>query len=247
MPHQLDAALADTQPIPALGLEARILARLQAAADWLLELIYPPVCFGCQRPDTSICELCRQELLAAPLNVQSNNGARGYQALTTGRHAGILRRAVQAFKYEGITELDELLGARLLAALAIDDRQFDCIMPVPLHKRRLRERGYNQAELLCRLLERQLRIECRTDLLIRNRDTKQQAQLSKEERKTNVNGAFDVIGEVRGRRILLVDDVLTTGETISECVKELRAKGAAEVLCLAVTRRSGSTNQTGGL
>jgi ComF family protein len=112
------------------------------------------------------------------------------------------------------------------------------IVPVPLHPRRLRQRGFNQAGLLARELGRRLRRTTRFDVLTRKQWTEPQTRLNREERLNNVKNAFQVIspGAIKGVRILLVDDVYTTGTTLSECARELKRSGAAEVTALTVTR-----------
>jgi ComF family protein len=115
----------------------------------------------------------------------------------------------------------------------------DLIVPVPLHPRRLRERGFNQSGLLAGEFARRIKAPVSYDALRRKSQTLPQTRLNREERLRNVKGAFEIsdAGKVRGRRILLVDDVFTTGTTLSECARTLKRKGgASEVHALTVTR-----------
>ncbi len=115
----------------------------------------------------------------------------------------------------------------------------DLIVPVPLHTQRLSQRGFNQAGLLARELGRKLRTPVLPDALVRANQTLPQTRLKRRERLENVKGAFQISNDrkVRGRRILLIDDVFTTGTTLSECSKVLKRKGgASEVYALTVTR-----------
>ena len=114
----------------------------------------------------------------------------------------------------------------------------DVIAPVPLHGRRERERGYNQSSLLAREVSRRAGIGS-AQALRRTRDTPSQTAMSIEERRRNVDGAFECAGDVRGRRVLLVDDVVTTGATMSACAATLKAAGATRVWGLAFARQPG--------
>lgn len=114
----------------------------------------------------------------------------------------------------------------------------DLLMPVPLHVKRLAQRGFNQAGIMVRALGERLDLPVRFNALVRKEWTIPQTRLSRRERLENLKGAFDVPDEtlVKRKKILLVDDVFTTGTTLSECAKTLRAAGAAEVHALTVTR-----------
>jgi ComF family protein len=113
------------------------------------------------------------------------------------------------------------------------DVSFDWIIPAPLGRKRFKKRGYNQAELLAHEMEKQLGILCRTDVLHKKRDTPQQSKLSKYQRQKNLDGTFFVKkpSAIRGRTVLLVDDVSTTGATLRECARTLKDAGARRVYC----------------
>ena len=224
-----------TQPIVAPTVWDVMLSRGQAAANWLMDLVFPPVCGGCGRADVKFCGDCLHELAATPLSRAFLRLPALDAVCASGPHADMLRKAVQAFKYDGVTALDELLAARIVAALIALPWRIDCIVPVPLHANRLEARGYNQSELLSWIVARELGIACAPSLLRRLRDTKEQAQLKPGERMSNVEGAFEAVGNLRGRRMLLLDDVVTTGATMSQCAIALRRYGAATVYGCALT------------
>jgi ComF family protein len=116
------------------------------------------------------------------------------------------------------------------------DLAFDVVVPVPMHRAKLRRRGYNQAELLARALARRIGIRCEPELLTKTRDLDAQSKLARNARAANVRGAFLASPRVASRRILLVDDVSTTGETIRACAGELARAGAERVAAAVVAK-----------
>ena len=152
-----------------------------------------------------------------------------------GHYRGSLERVLHAFKFERHDFLDASLSE--LIASVIRDRDFDAIVPVPMHRAKLRQRGYNQAELLGRALGRRLNVRCDSSLLRKRIDRSPQSTLPRKDRAANVRGVFTTSTEVRGRSILLVDDVCTTGETLRSCANALIFAGAARV-CAAVVAKA---------
>ena len=156
------------------------------------------------------------------------------------RYAGPARRVLQQFKYEQAiwlkADLGDLLEAIFLAEMGT--QSFDLIVPVPLFAGRLRSRTYNQAALLAKELARRTDIPFMDHVLLRERDTVTQTELNAREREANVAGAFVVnkASWVRGRRILIVDDVMTTGATLNVCAHMLMDAGAADVQAVTVAR-----------
>jgi ComF family protein len=148
-----------------------------------------------------------------------------------------LQQAIHLFKYRGKVILAGALGT-LLRESRPDMPEIDVLMPVPLHPSRLREREYNQSLLLADELNRDLRLPLVYDNLVRQRATPPQTELSRSERLANLRRCFAVQrpDEVEGKRVLLVDDVMTTGTTINECAKVLRKAGAAEVYAVTLAR-----------
>lgn len=160
-------------------------------------------------------------------------------ARSVGRYEGTLLTAIHRFKYRGKTGIGDLLS-RIMADFADkiwDMKVFERILPVPLHRRRLRERGFNQAVILARGLSKRFNIPLDYTLLRRDLFTPPQVGLDRKQRSVNVQGAFTVTHPERivGRRLLLVDDVYTTGSTLTECARVLiRAKAdAVAVLTMA--------------
>jgi ComF family protein len=151
-----------------------------------------------------------------------------------------MREAVHAFKFGGRRALAVPLGDLLVetAAGSLPAGAPDLLLPVPLHPRRQRTRGFNQAGLLARRLGRSHGWPVREDVLVRTVATPSQTELDAAGRRANVRGAFRLRrpAAVAGRHVVLVDDVLTTGATLSECARCLRAAGAARVGALTVAR-----------
>ena len=142
-------------------------------------------------------------------------------------------KAIHRFKYGHDTTYSRPLGS-MMADYTLEG--FDLIIPVPLHIKRLRERGFNQSLLLANAIGKRQGIPVDPYILKRTRWTEPQVNLTGLERKVNVKGAFEVCGDVRGKRILIVDDVYTTGATVSECSKALKRSGAKEVCVLTLSR-----------
>ena len=161
-------------------------------------------------------------------------------ARSVGRYEKTLRTAIHRFKYRGKTGIGDLLSGIMadFAEKTWDMKVFSRILPVPLHRRRLRERGFNQAVILARGLSRRFNIPLDFTSLRRNLFTPPQVGLDRKQRLTNVQGAFTVTHPERiaGRRLLLVDDVFTTGSTLNECARVLIQAKAEAVAVLTVAR-----------
>ncbi|MBI2215215.1 MAG: ComF family protein [Acidobacteria bacterium] len=154
-----------------------------------------------------------------------------------GLYEGGLSELLQAFKFRGHDFLARHLGTLLLEALdARGDREFDAIVPVPIHKSRHRTRGFNQAALLGAALTDASGIEMDERLLLKCEARAPQAGLAKAERRANARGAYAAAAAVAGKRILLVDDIATTGETLRACALELSRRKARGVAALVVAR-----------
>jgi ComF family protein len=156
------------------------------------------------------------------------------------RGRGIVREVIHQFKYVRQIHLRHLVARWLRAALddeRLRDCNFDLIVPVPLHPTRERERGFNQASLLSELLSAQTSI-CSQRVLDRVRYTTTQTALDRSERMENLHNAFRLRknADVRGLRVLLIDDVLTTGSTLSECARVLKRAGAISVHAAVAAR-----------
>lgn len=209
---------------------------LKTGVAYTLDLIFPPRCAGCGRVGFSWCQRCIRETdVYFPLLQYSQHS--GLSAVAaTGAHAGKLREAVQALKYDNVRAIADFMGKRMAQILGWLDWQFDLILPVPMGSARLRERRYNQAGLIAAALAREVNVAVQPALIWRTRETRSQVGLTAEERQLNVAHAFAAHPTLLAdQSILLIDDVYTTGATLNACAEALRAVGARQVFALTVT------------
>ena len=163
------------------------------------------------------------------------------QAVAMGPYEGVLAESIRLFKYHGKTNLAGPLGELLVRELGKLSTA-DCLIPVPLHPKRLREREYNQALLLCDSIKKQTGLQVIPDIIERVRETRPQTGLPIKDRRRNVRGAFIVKRPqyIEDRRVMLIDDVLTTGATVNECARILKRAGAKAVYVLTLARVTSS-------
>lgn len=157
------------------------------------------------------------------------------KVINYGLYEGLLAVAINHLKFHGLKRLAKPLG-RLL--LSFDLSEIDGIVPVPLSIKRLRERGFNQSLLIARVISKEIRVPLLMNTLLKKKETPPQTDLSARKRLLNLKNAFEIKGDIRGLRLLLVDDVMTTGATVRECSKELMKAGAKEVIVLTLARAS---------
>lgn len=223
-----------------------------------LDFVFPPRCVVCREfvdLPHSLCMTCRERwpqlreagcvvcaeaFVSGPSHLCADclQDPPGFERIyAAGLYEGNLHDLVVRLKYQGEERLAVFLGKRMADALSEEER-FDWILPVPLHISRLRERGFNQAVLLGRTLGRSKRIPMAVDCLKKVRSTPPQATLKKEERRKNLRGVFALqdAGRFKGKSILLVDDVATTGETLREAARVLKRAGAGRVVAVVAAR-----------
>lgn len=219
------------------------------ASAWglLLDIVYPPRCGGCDRRGVLFCDRCL--LTVSPPQYDPSHVDNLNLLVCAGVFAGPLRAAIHKLKYESDAPLARPLARLLSDALASDDyAELDgeppVLVPVPLHKARRKSRGYNQAELLARELARITGWPLEAGL-VRVKDTRSQVGLSADERRDNVTDAFVWQGKSVPERVLLVDDVCTTGSTLSECAVALQLEGVQKVYAITVAKAVGGGPEAG--
>jgi ComF family protein len=211
-----------------------------------LDLLFPPACGVRGSGGSFLCDTCRRRLpLAEPPRCRrcwspsplSRCGDCAHSPLDGARapyvFGGGARTLVHQLKYQGLHALADPMGELLAVSLLDHPMPIDLIMPVPLHGRRRRRRGFNQSELLARVVSERCGLELDVHTLRRDRNTPPQLQVDdRARREANVRDAFRCLDVIAGRRVLLVDDVLTTGATARECARALKAAGATSVWVL---------------
>lgn len=205
-----------------------------------LNLIFPKraVCMGCGSAagfeQEWLCDDCRKKLAQRWLGAFPESRLDGSAAAY--HYGGPSGGVVRNFKYHGVKKLAEPMTKDMLRALEqIQPIGAELVVPVPMHRRRQKQRGYNQSELLAREIAKALNLPCENGL-VRTRNTVQQAKLEGESRRKNLKDAFRAEPCVAGKHILLVDDVYTTGETARECARALREGGAVSVSFLSYAK-----------
>ena len=229
---------------------------LKDISNGLLDLIYQPFCIICETVcDDYLCDECKEkiEIITPPYCYKCGIPCETYlctsckerefyfdRAVSAGIFDGVLREAIHKFKFKSIETLIEPLGNILVNNYMSTGfiRRIDLIVPIPIHKSRYTERGFNQAEKLGDCISKNFNIPSCRDCLIKVKTTYDQADLQLDERMINLQDAYHVKNKtlVSGKRILLIDDVFTTGSTVNEASKALKEAGAKEVYVYTLAR-----------
>jgi ComF family protein len=220
-------------------------------ASTLLDFLYPPFCLACGSSMVGgreqLCRSCWEDIEHVtkqhPLYQETRGKltASGISDLCSAfifQKEGPLQKVLHALKYDGNTAAGIELGRAFGSVLVDWNIHADYLLPVPLHRRKERERGYNQAAYIARGAADVTNLPIRTDLLVRTKNTQTQTQLNREQRKKNMEDAFVIVEqkahEIEGKTLLIVDDVITTGATIVSCAAALCTANAAAVIAGSV-------------
>jgi ComF family protein len=228
--------------------------------DFLLDLIFPVYCIGCKSEGRFICGECQaqvrinEKMFCPNCHKDSNTGEYCPSCQTNTElnglwisadyHQRILSEAIKGLKYKGNKNLAPWLGGLLatffetsVAAYYPDILVGSLIIPVPLHKKRERTRGFNQSRLIAEIFSKKINLKINSSGLKRIRETKAQAKLKRSDRLKNVQDAFVWCeGPIKTKNIILIDDVSSTGATLSNCAKTLRQNGAEKIWGLVLAR-----------
>ena len=218
----------------------------------LLEYFFPPRCALCNTllkvgTPIYICEKCAEEIGYYNNCINSLNLPRNIETycdgmVCVGRYSDSLKNSLKRFKFSNkpsyYRAFGKLLALKIQNIIQLD--QIDMIIPVPLHRIRQKQRGYNQAELIGKCASKLLSIPLAANILVKTSESKSQSMLSRNDRLSNIEGLFEVVNAeaLYKKNILLVDDIVTTGSTINQCSRALKQAGASSVIAgvIATTR-----------
>lgn len=211
----------------------------------LIRLLFPAKCMVCDRilienSVLYICPSCKKSLPKYERGFVKNFEVQLVDKLFSGfYYKEGMETAIHTMKFNNHPRLTQTMSMLLWEELIKEESipRFDCIVPVPMYSKKKRQRGYNQTELLAKQLSVLSGVEMRTGLLLKNRMTKPQSRLKRKERLENLKGAFS-LGKgseyLEGKHVLLVDDVVTTGTTLTTCAKILREQGVCSVYAIVI-------------
>ena len=218
----------------------------------VLDLLYPPTCGGCGAPARRWCGSCQEAVQLITSTVCEKCGLPLENQVACSRCRTVLphfhklrswsvfespvKEALHRLKYRRDLGLGEAIANQMLDFVAILDWQIEEIIPIPLGKQRLKQRGYNQVAMIAFPLALMLGISYHPNALIRIRETKSQVGLNASQRSENMRNAFRADAAINGKRVLLVDDVATTGATLSSAAEALYQAGARRVYAVTVAR-----------
>jgi len=186
-----------------------------------IEFVYPPLCPFCSgrlpKKKKGVCARCAK--LSFPYE----------RLICVTRYKSPVAELIHLFKYKNYDFLVELFASLMikhLTRIGFEPAGYDIITAVPLHKTKLRDRGYNQAGLLAQYLANYFKISFKNDIIYATRESLSQAKLDKKSRLSNIKGIFSVPVQLENKKVILLDDIFTTGSTVKECASALREKGA---------------------
>lgn len=209
---------------------------MRALFSQLLDLLYPPKCVFCRRllrpEEHDVCARCAHEL--EPIPAPLRRGQFYTECYAVYSYEGVVAESLRRFKFSGQSQYAASFG-RMLAPL-LRTAPFELLSWVPVSAKRRRSRGYDQTELLAHAVAKELELPCTQTLQKIRHNPAQSSQRDAAARRANVLGAYRAVSPERfaGRSVLLIDDILTTGATLSECSRVLLTAGASSVVCAAL-------------
>jgi len=216
---------------------------IKELSTYIINIIYPQKCPICKRvkiqSDEVICDRCKKSFNQYRVNV-SLKDEKGYEkGYAIFRYDGAIRFLIQKLKFKKDKKM-----ANILASLIYEDVKAFCdrhhanfIVPIPIHSKRVEERGFNQSEVVAKILEKKLHKKVQSNLIKRTKYTKPQSLLPTVEKKENVKNSFGILNkeELKGKDVILFDDIYTTGSTIEECSKILKEHDTRKVYFLSIS------------
>ena len=212
--------------------------------SFFLDLLFPKACFGCQKEETYLCQDCESILEISDIHKKLNTEQLSDLYFALEYKKPLIKQLIQQFKYQSfVKDLSKPLSYliinhfRLIEKNKKEFKDFITI-PVPLYIKRLKWRGFNQAEEIAKHISSFFEIPLISDVLVKNKKTLPQTELSENKRRDNLLGVFNCQNQekIKNQNILLVDDIYTTGSTIKECVRVLKNAGAKKVIGIVIAR-----------
>ena len=206
----------------------------------ILDLIYPPVCGICNKINKKhLCKKCEIQIRKYEIYKISKEKQKYFDyQIKILRYENIIREKIIDYKFNEKSYMYKTFAKIVLNNEKIYRflKKYDIMLCVPMHRKKKRQRGYNQAELIAKEIAKKLDIKMQYGNLIKIKDTKKQSSLNKSERKENIKGAFEIKNAelVNNKKIILFDDIYTTGNTVNECSKILKKAGAKEIVILTL-------------
>lgn len=212
-------------------MEQKIIKKIKYITSAVLDIIYPPAnkCIICDAEDfIGICPLCKGSIK----RVKSQE-----EILSYGFYGGILKELILSFKYGKNFTAGDVLAELLLTLIKEEKVEGDYICYVPMSKKAIKKRGFNQCEIIGKKIGEELNIPI-SNCIVKSKDTKEQKTLAKEERIKNVKGAFEIKEEAKiyNKKIILIDDVVTTGATLQECREILKKSDVEKITILTIAK-----------
>lgn len=230
-------------------------------AEIILNLLFPPRCSFCSEviscipvPEYYLCESCLSQVLFIGIEACRYCGKRlrdreeiicgqcveqryYSKVISACEYSGLVREKILEYKFDGSRQLHKVFSEVIINKLKMtNDQQFDIIISVPVHMSKLQERGYNQSELIAKEIAKYFLVQISIDNLIKIKPTMSQSKLHRKDRLSNLAGSFQVTNnqDILGKKILLVDDIITTGSTANECSKVLMQAGAKDITVVTI-------------
>lgn len=212
--------------------------------NFVLDFLFPPVCVICGKLNENwACEKCRKriEKLEKVMMLENNNNFKNFNKLVyIFEYDKIIRKLILQYKFFDKAYINNFFSKIILKNKKLCGifKFYDIIIPVPMSIKKKKKRGYNQTELIAKNISKDLNIDLSLDNLKKIKDTETQSKLNEKERRNNIKNAFIVNNKlkIKNKRIILFDDIYTTGATVNECSRVLEKAGAKEILVLVIAK-----------
>ena len=208
----------------------------------LLELVYPNVCGFCNKIcKNELCNKCKMKIIQHQIDIVIKPENKYFKELISIlKYEGIIRDKILQYKFEDKPYIYKTFAKIVLKNKKVCGllKKYDIIIPVPIHKKRKLQRGYNQTQLIAKEISKNIDIKLCNNVLVKIKNTIAQSKLNKNKRKQNIKGAFKILNseKIQDKNILLFDDIYTTGSTVNECSKILTRAGAKRIGVLTIAK-----------